>query len=260
MGRLALFLFFSFHVGVAHASANGIFYLVSMGDSITSAFNTRWVGGVGNRRYNWSTGVSQRVASHLNRLDNTKSSLRIGFKNVAVTGAKSAGLKDQLEKVREYRIDYLTILIGANDVCSWSEDHEDERQKFKENISIIIEKVIEKNNKVKILLSSIPDMYNLYEKGKNRCQFKWNIFKLCPRLLHSKRSEEERRRFYSRLVDANNTLEELSIEYASHVKFVSDVFDFRFSIEHVSPIDCFHPSIKGQGALADMTWNRGWFF
>ena len=260
MNKYVLFLFFAFHVSVAYSSENNTFYLVSMGDSITSAFNTRWVGGVGNKRYNWSTGVSQRVASHFNRLDTTKSSLRIKFRNVAVTGAKSAGLQDQLRRAEENRIDYLTILIGANDVCSWSEDHKDAKQSFKKNVSGIIEKVVAKNNKVKILLSSIPDMNHLYEKGKNKCQFKWDLFKICPRLLHSKRNDEERREFYSRLVDANKVLEELSAEYDSHVKFVADVFAFKFSIDHLSPIDCFHPSIKGQDALADMTWNKGWFF
>lgn len=241
------------------ARADNSFYFVSVGDSITSGFNTKYIGDIANRKYSWSTGDSQRVASHFNKLKDLLLTQIVDRKNVAKSRSTSFDLAKQLGKISFPRIDYMTILIGANDVCDWNANHAYDLAQFKNNISEIITTVIAQNDEVKILIPAIPDMYHLYEIGKQRCQFKWNMFGVCPRLLHSRRTTAERQDFRARLIDANQVLAELAADHLNNVKYIGELFDFRFTIEHTSSIDCFHPSVAGQGVLADITWNHGWF-
>ena len=233
-------------------------YFVSMGDSVTAGFNSRWPGDINNGRYSWATGVSKRVDSHLNKL---KKIIREEVKadNVAKSRATSHALEEQLEKIDFPKIDYLTLLIGANDVCDWDSDYLDKLSKFRANVKNTIDAVIATNSEVRILLAAIPNMYRLYEQGKDSCGQRWDFFDACPRLLSSERSDTERLAFRDRLIAANKTLQELSKAYQNNIKFIADVYDFEFTIEHVSRLDCFHPSIKGQNELARLTWNNGWY-
>lgn len=246
-------------LGAGSVGADNSFYFVSVGDSITSGFNTKYIGDIANRKYSWSTGDSRRVASHFNKLKELLLTQTIDRKNVAKSRSTSFDLAKQLNKVNFPRIDYMTVLIGANDVCDWGIDHRNDLARFKDNVSEIITTVIGQNEQVKIIIPAVPDMYHLYQIGKERCQFKWNMFGVCPKLLHSRRTTAERQDFRARLIDANQVLAELAADHIDNVKYVGELFDFRFSIEHTSSIDCFHPSVSGQGVLADITWDHGWF-
>ena len=252
-----LFCFFLPSHGTA-ALAEDTFFFVAMGDSITSAFNTRWPYTINNSRYSWSTGESQRVPSHLSRLRMILSQ-RIEFENVARPSTTSSDLKGQLKQIKFERIDYLTLLTGGNDVCNWDDDHHADLMRFKENVAAVLEEVITTNRHIKIVIPAIPDMYHLYEIGKHKCRLRWDLLKICPRLLHSKRTPTERQRFHFRLTTANTVLKDLSVRYAAHVRFIPDIFNYKFSMEHTSHIDCFHPSVEGQSELSRVTWEKGWF-
>ena len=244
----------------AHAAAESDhqWYTVSMGDSITAGFNTRWPGDFNNVRYNWSTGISNRVKSHLHRLKKIISQ-DVKAINVAKSRATSYGLVEQLQGIKAPTIDYLTLLIGANDVCAWTEEFAEDLRKFRDNVKHIIDEVIATNGEVRIVLPAIPNMYRIYDQGKDTCGWRWNYFKACPSLLSSARSDWERLEFRDRLIAANETLTKLADKYEKNVKFVREVFDFEFSREHVSRLDCFHPSIAGQNELARITWENGWY-
>ena len=233
-------------------------YVVSMGDSITAGFNTRWPGDLNNVRYNWSTGKSKRVQSHLYKLKKIISK-DVKAINVARSRATSHELALQWRNIKTPTIDYLTLLIGANDVCDWSDEYTKDKEKFRTNVQYIIDKAISMNTDVRILLPAIPNMYHLYEQGKDSCGGRWDYFEACPSLLSSKRNDEERSAFRQRLLEANATLEELATHYETNVKFVGAVYDYKFSIEHLSRIDCFHPSVLGQNELARVTWENGWY-
>ena len=233
-------------------------YIVSMGDSITAGFNTRWPGDLSNSRYNWSTGNSKRVKSHLHKLKEIISH-KVKPINVAKSRSTSYQLKQQLENVKSSTIDYLTLLIGANDVCDWQEDYAESQQKFRHNVHDIIEKAIEINEQVRIVLPSIPNMYRLYQQGKDKCGGRWDYFEACPSLLSSDRTEAERLAFRDRLISANETLSELADNFSENVKYIGEIYEYEFTLEHVSRIDCFHPSIKGQNEIARITWENGWY-
>lgn len=247
--------FFSLYLSYAGAEP---FNVVSMGDSITTGFNSRWPYDFGNGRYSWATGFSTSIASHLNRLHGTVDR-QIEFQNVAKAGTISIELAEQLQAITFQRVDYLTLLVGSNDVCDWQADHRRNLQSFKRNISYILDLLIKKHQQIKITLSAIPDMHHLYTIGQKKCHLKWNLLNVCSRLLHSKRSPEERQLFNRQVIDANLALQELATTYHRHVRFVAEVFDFKFATKHTSGLDCFHPSVQGQSELARITWGNGWF-
>lgn len=252
----ALFLYFCAAQVAADASER--WYIISMGDSVTTAFNTRWPSDFNNVRYNWSTGVSKRVKSHLHQLKKIISQ-EVKALNVAKSRATSDNLTEQLQKIKAPTIDYLTLLIGANDVCDWTEEYAEDLLKFRANVKNVIDTAIDINDTVRILLPAIPNMYRIYDQGKDTCGRRWDYFKACPSLLSSKRTEAERLAFRDRLVATNDTLQQLATKYEDNVKYVGEVFDFKFSLAHLSRYDCFHPSIKGQNELARITWENGWY-
>ena len=235
------------------------FVFVSLGDSITSAFNTRFLGSTANKRYSWSTGSSSKINSHYTRLKNVLSR-KIKALNLARNGAHTVDIVDQYKRVADRRIDYLTILVGANDLCEWSSDHAEDLLRLSIDLRYVVSRAIASNKKIKIVMPSVPDMYHLYREGKNRCQFKWDFFAACPRLLSSASNELRRQRFVEQLNDINNLLGRIAADYPANIKYIDKVYDFKFSKEHVSSIDCFHPSIRGQSELAKITWLHGWMF
>lgn len=230
--------------------------VAAMGDSITAGYNSRWPGDLGNARYSWSTG--SRVPSHVKKLKAIIPEKVVAV-NVAKKGATSHELQGQLEAAKFSHIDYLTLLIGANDVCDWPSDHETHLTKFRSNVKNILDKVITANREIRIIMPAIPNMYRLYQVGNKDCGRRWDFFEACPLLLHSSRSDEERQGFHARLVDANDTLEKLAENYENNVKFIGSTYDFDFTIDHVSKLDCFHPSIAGQKIISRLTWEEGWY-
>ena len=242
----------------AAASDNENWYMISMGDSVTAGFNTRWPGDFNNARYNWSTGGSKRVNSHFDKLKKIISK-KVKAINVARSRSTSHELALQWRSIETPTIDYLTLLIGANDVCDWTSEYVKEAERFRSNVQYIIDKAIDVNAEVRIVLSAIPNMYHLYEQGRNSCGRRWDYFEACPSLLSSKRNNAQRLAFRERLLAANDIMKELAFHYEKNVKFVGEVFDYKFSIDHLSRIDCFHPSILGQNELARITWENGWY-
>ncbi|MDE3269463.1 MAG: SGNH/GDSL hydrolase family protein [Pseudomonadota bacterium] len=235
------------------------YVFVSLGDSITSAFNTRFLGSTANKRYSWSTGNSSKVKSHYSRLKSILNH-RIRTYNLARNGAHAVDIVDQYKKVADKRIDYLTLLVGANDLCEWSSDHTADLLRLAIDLRYVVSRAISNNKKIKIVMPAVPDMYHLYREGRERCQFKWDFFAACPRLLSSASNEIRRQRFVEQLRDVNKLLRKVAEDYPANIKHIDKVYNFKFTKDHISSIDCFHPSVRGQNELAKITWLHGWMF
>ena len=243
---------------VGYAEADRI-VIGAVGDSITQAANST---SLGNKpRLSWSTGDSSngQVNSHYHRLQND-----LGFEveahNASVSGAVAEDIADQVEDLRDATPDYVTFLIGANDLCAWPKDHAQDLEQFTSDIRSSLQSLVEINPEMTILLTPIPDMYNLYEVGKQKsCTWMWRLFNICPPLLGNRRTQQERMEFVSRWQDANQALFEVSKEFSNNVVYVEQLQFQRFEEEHVSGVDCFHPSDEGQNLLAELTWMESLF-
>lgn len=224
----------------------------AIGDSITTGFNARNFGD--NKDLNWGSGVSSELNSHLKRLEKEGFSVT-GFNN-AVAGSKAADLPQQIDAAINNAADYITMTIGANDLCSWPANHRTKLNEFKTKMISEMTRIIESRPKVKIAMSPIPNLYNLWEVAStdSQCQSRWDFFNICAPLLNSKRTPEERQKFMGRWQDANQALEEIAGQFPDHILFPKDAGTTVFEMKHISELDCFHPSIAGQDLLAAATW------
>lgn len=257
----------SSHASTAFASEDEIsteqkydFLAASIGDSITAAMDADRP--LANREINWATGTkdAQKVNSHALRLRAALPDKKIATRNLAISGSKSPDVVRQAAHLAKSRPDYVTVLVGANDVCAWDEDHSAQLEAYEDNMRKIMATLVKSNNDVKVLVSAIPNMPLLRDLGAaNGCQSRWSTLNICPALLGAKRTDEERAGFARRWADANDVLEKVSAEFPQNVRFAASAAQPVFNMGHVSKIDCFHPNVNGQDFLAEMTWAEGWY-
>lgn len=226
----------------------------ALGDSITAGFNAQRLGD--NRDLSWSTGTATLINSHLKRVMATRGAAATAF-NEAIAGSRVHDLDRQVTRLLTKSPDYVTLAIGANDVCSWSTvDHHAELADFEEHLRSQIQRLVEARPNVRIALAPIPDLYNLWEVASTKagCQAKWDMMGICAPLLSSRSNADERTRFQSRWRDANDAVTRVANDFAGNVAHDPADADTQFEWRHVSSMDCFHPSVEGQNLLSEMTW------
>src|SRR5207248_5181911 len=91
------------------------------GDSITRAYNTGSSAFTDAPANSWSTGTNTSVNSHYSRILAAFPGISGHNNNDAVTGAKMTDLNGQMVNVNSQHVDYVTVLMGANDACTSSE-------------------------------------------------------------------------------------------------------------------------------------------
>lgn len=238
------------------------FKIVALGDSITKAFNAN--GGFSDSPdVSWSTGARKVVGfeSHLQKIQKLYPQAQVTGLNYAVTGAKVKDLAKQVQKANVAKPDYLTLLIGANDVCNWPADYQESLDQFVETLKANLDSVIATNPNVKVTMSAMPDIYRLWQLSKDdaSCQRVWNFIGLCKPLLGRSVTDSDRLAFKGRWDHANAALASVAEQYPQHIKFSARAETIEFTNEDISRTDCFHPSIKGQNTLSKETWEEGWF-
>lgn len=226
--------------------------VTAIGDSISTGFNAKNFGD--NLDFSWGSGGSAKIDSHLKKLG-IMGYLVQGYNN-AKAGATIINLKSQIDSVISNKSDYVTMTLGANDVCGWPRNHQDKLLEFEENLELELTRAVQYNPKIAFIVSPVPNLYNLWEIGRNHgsCQSRWDFFNICSPLLNSRRTSEERETFMSRWNDINQALRNVAERLPDNVTIAEDVVNTEFEIAHVSRIDCFHPSVAGQNLLASVTW------
>src|SRR5215207_7089609 len=91
--------------------------IASAGDSITRAFNTCGFPFIDCAANSWSTGTSSSVSSVYSRI--LARNGRVAGKNAydAKTGARMSDRNGQVTTAASQRVELVTILVVANDVC-----------------------------------------------------------------------------------------------------------------------------------------------
>lgn len=229
----------------------------AFGDSISTGFDASHP--LNNFHYSWSTG-SNITSNFKSQADYVKEATGIEFerKNYAVVGAKASDIRRQIDKLGDKIPQLATLLIGANDVCGWRPDFDDARDLFEADVRHSLDMLVAKNPNIRILMSAVPNVGRLYELGATHgCQVKWNVTGFCSPLLGGERTPQERQAFLTRLDALNDTLAHIATSYPQ-VKYHGEVAQIQFEWEHVSRIDCFHPSVQGQGFLSEALWDGSW--
>ena len=235
--------------------------MAAIGDSITQAMDACcWYGD--HPEHSWSTGFAawDGVDSHDERL--RADSPHLQSYNVAVSGSRVSDTPAQAQQAVVQRVDYVTILIGANDLCTSSPETmtevEDFRRDFRDTLATLHDGL---TGRARLFVSSIPDVYQLWQLYHDdpAAQLVWNAAGICQSLLAPGRTEAERQAVRERNIAFNAVLRAECAVY-KRCRFDDDaVFNFDFQPHHVSTLDYFHPSLMGQAELAEITWLESWW-
>ncbi|NUT34155.1 MAG: SGNH/GDSL hydrolase family protein [Hamadaea sp.] len=238
--------------------------MVALGDSITRAHNACgfFFGCVAR---SWSTGWSQSVHSHFRMIESQNPAIDGHSHNNAADGARAADLPGQARTAVGQGVDYVTVLIGANDACTRTEQAMTPVASYRASIDEALAILRDGLPGVRIALVSIPDLRHLWEIGSvdPDAVRLWQRQGTCRSMLANATSQqpadvERRDRVRQRVVDFNRQLAEACAAYGPSCDYDDDaVFAYRFALDQLSMLDRFHPNGAGQDALGLVSYEAG---
>lgn len=233
----------------------------AVGDSITRAFNAGLRPFADSPDRSWATGSDGSVKSLYSRAVRRNPALRGHRLNLAQTGARLADIRRQADRLRGRDVDYVTVLVGANDLCAPTEQAMTPVAALRKELALALAAVRAEAPRARLSVLSIPDVGRLYELGRrsSRARLAWRVFGICGSLFARPTSTEaadvaRRRRVAARLRAYNAELASACTRLAWCTWDGGAVFRYRFEARHVSGRDFFHPSQEGQRVLAALAW------
>lgn len=235
--------------------------MAATGDSITRAFNTCRTAFTDCPANSWATGTEATVNSFYLRILERNAAIREQLHNDAVSGARMSNLPEQVNNAVTQRVEYLTIEMGANDVCTSEEGNMTSVASFRTSFESAIRTLRERLPGTRISVGSIPNIYNLWSvlHTNRSATATWNLFRICQSMLRnptstSREDEERRLRVQRREVEFNTVLREVCATWERCQYDGGTGYEFRFEAGEVSTNDYFHPSVRGQTTIARIEW------
>jgi lysophospholipase L1-like esterase len=236
--------------------------MAGLGDSITRAADVCcWYGD--HPAQSWSTGsyTYDGIYSHYERLTAAEPAITGHEYNDAVSGAKAQDLPSQVSNAVAQKVDYVTILIGANDLCTSSTSTMTSTTDFANLVNSALASLHEGLPNAHIFISSIPNIYQLWSVLHTNwlTRLVWSTAHICQSMLASTNTETQRQQVVARELAFNQILALACSQYANCRWDANATYNYKFSTSQVSTLDYFHPSLSGQAALAQLTWNASWW-
>ncbi|UGQ14101.1 GDSL-type esterase/lipase family protein [Yinghuangia sp. ASG 101] len=233
--------------------------MAALGDSITRAYDACSIPLKDCPSKSWATGDD--VDSQAKRLGLPRDAVY----NNARTGARMSDLAEQARATVGQRVEYVTVLMGANDACRDKESQmtsvADYERQFREGLAVLRQGL----PGVRVLVVSVPDIARLWEvaRGERMARLVWSRG-ICQTMLADPESTkpgdiERRQRVRDRVTAYNDVLRRVCGEWADQCRYDGGVVNaHRFGKGDLSHWDWFHPGGKGQGILADLTTRAGY--
>jgi lysophospholipase L1-like esterase len=237
--------------------------IAGIGDSITRATDVCcWYGD--HPAQSWSTGggAFDGIRSHYERIRALNPAIQGRNYNDARAGARMRDAVGQAQTAVTQQARYVTILMGANDVCTSSPatmtSVNDFRAQFSAAMNVLASGLPAGSL---VFVSSIPNVYRLWQvlRSDPAAQLVWAVAQICQAMLSPFNSEADRQAVLAREQAFNQVLAEVCAQYAFCRFDGLAVFNYPFSASHVSKLDYFHPNLAGQATLASITWQRSWW-
>jgi lysophospholipase L1-like esterase len=221
--------------------------MAAIGDSITRAYDVCCYYG--------------DHASHYERIRQLNPAIAGRAYNDAVSGAKMAQAPTQAGQAVGQGARFVTILLGANDLCTSSVSTMTSTESFRAQFSQAMATLMAQDRKPYVFVSSIPNLYQLWAvlHTNSLARWAWANFHICQSMLAATNTETQRQQVVAREVAFNQILAEECARYARCRWDGGAVYNYRFSASQVSSLDFFHPSLSGQAALARVTWTASWW-
>jgi lysophospholipase L1-like esterase len=241
--------------------------MAALGDSISRAFNTGTVPFTDAPDNAWPTGDRDGVQSHYRRILDRNPAIDGRAYNDAVSGARVGDLLPQVREANAQVVSYVTILIGANDVCTRTPGQMTAVAEFRSSFAAALRRLSAGSPRARILVLSIPDVYRLWSLFRDDlwARVVWRVLHVCQSLLADPRSSDpedvaRRGAVRQRTIDLNAQLRDVCGQFI-HCRFDGEaVFSNGFSVADVSRRDRFHPSLEGQARLAAVSWAASFDF
>jgi lysophospholipase L1-like esterase len=236
--------------------------MAAIGDSITRAYDVCCSYG-DHPGQSWSSGSTSYdgIVSHYERIRRVNPAITGRGYNDAVSGAKMAAAPTQATQAVNQGARYVTILLGANDLCTSSPSTMTSTTTFRAQFSQAMATLMAQERDPYVFVSSIPNLYQLWEAlhTNSLARWAWSNFHICQSMLAATNTETQRQQVVAREVAFNQILAEVCAAYARCRWDNKAVYNYRFSASQVSSLDFFHPSLSGQAALARVTWTASWW-
>ncbi|MDQ6876028.1 MAG: GDSL-type esterase/lipase family protein [Actinomycetota bacterium] len=255
--------------GIAAAAVDGAgpppSSMASLGDSITRGFDACGFY-LDCTNESWSTGADPAINSHYRRILAVNPAISGHNNNNAMTGAKAADLPGQAQTAVAQGVQYVTILIGANDACTSSEATMTPVSTYRSQIDAALTTLRSGLPDAKILVVSIPDIKRLWaiDRYNLGALTIWSMAHICQSMLanplsNSSTDNARRDRVRQRVIDFNAQLADACAGYGSNCHYDGGtVFNYPFVTSQISGWDYFHPSRSGQTVLASITYAAGY--
>jgi lysophospholipase L1-like esterase len=237
--------------------------MATLGDSITRAYDV-CCSYSDHPGQSWSTGGAwyDGISSHYERIKRRNSAITGRAYNLAATGAKMSAAPAQARAAAAQHVAYVTVLLGANDLCTSSPSTMTSTDTFRTQLPQAMAILKQQLPRARIFVSSIPDIYQLWKVlHTNRvARTVWATAGICPSMLGAARTEAQRQQVVTREVAFNKILAEGCQQYGANCRWDGGAtYNYRFSASQVSVLDFFHPDLDGQAALARVTWAASWW-
>ncbi len=234
--------------------------IAATGDSITQAVNSAAL--LENPENSWATGTNASVNSVYSRILAQNPAISGNRFNDSVSGARMVDLNGQALNAVAQGAQLVTVLMGANDVCTTSEAAMTPVATFRSQFELAMATLSAGLPDARIAVASVPDIYNLWAILKDNflAQLMWSTFDICQSMLAHPLSTDQadvdrRAAVRQRNIDFNTQLAEVCAQYV-HCRFDDNAgFNLAFTPADVSTIDYFHPSVAGQTLAATVAWS-----
>lgn len=235
--------------------------MAAIGDSITAGVGAAPDEFDASAEHVWTTGdADDDVVSHYERLLAAGASIQGRNQNFAVSGATMSDGPDQARSAVASGAEYVTILLGSNDVCAGSLESMTSVEDFEDQFRSTLDILATGLPAARFFVISIPDIHRLWETFSDDAipPRIWDAAGTCGAMLDPDNSDEDRAAARQRNQDFNAVLQDLCAEQ-SRCRFDNNaLFNYEFDGDLVA-IDYFHPSHRGHEVLAELTWEYGYW-
>ncbi|HSS11317.1 MAG TPA: GDSL-type esterase/lipase family protein [Acidimicrobiales bacterium] len=236
--------------------------MAAAGDSITRAFGATWSRFLSDSpQYSWSTGNDTAVDSQYRRILAANPAINGHVYNHAMTGAKMVDLDGQVKAAAREQVQYLTVLMGANDVCAPSAATMTATTTFRAEFSQALSDFFAADPGAHVFVSSIPNLSQLWNTlhGSWTAEVTWRVAHICSSLLSRSNTAAARQAVATREQADNAALASVCSEHPRCRWDGYAVYHLSFTASDISRVDHLHPNAAGEHALAATTWAAGFW-
>ena len=236
--------------------------IAALGDSITRAFDTCSFPFIDCPANSWATGTNGSVNSLYERLLPLNPQIGGHNYNDAKTGAKMSDLPGQAATAATQQAAAVTILMGANDVCTSSVATMTDPVVLGNDLRSALTTLASNDPNGQIYIASIPNVYRLWQilHTNLAADFVWTVAGICQSLLANPLStsaadQARRLQVQQRTIADNAQIAAVCGEFAGRCHFDNNaVYNLAFTASDVTTRDYFHPNVTGQAKAAATTW------